>query len=114
MAENNQSTKNLTATMSVNTEIGKLTVLLQQVLIPYITLEPDDRDRLIETYGSVLLKLDSLLHTLTRSRVEREQLIIAQQMFLEIEKHLEAMTSSEQFKIQNPSSFDTSPTLPYN
>ncbi len=75
-------------------EISALAEQLYSALAPYIRGTPSDRDRLLEEHGHSLTRLNRLLHPLTRSRLEREHLVVAQQIFLEIAEPLEGTTQS--------------------
>lgn len=93
MARNSVVSTKLRPSPSLSARIEALALELRPALIPYITCDPGTRDQLLEQYSLPLMRLDALLHTLTRSRMEREHLIIAQRLFLDIEQQLEGDTT---------------------
>lgn len=71
-------------------EIKDLANRLEAALEPYILCIPAVRDALLEEHGREMIQLHRFLHVLTRSRMEREHLIVAESMFLEEEHRRKA------------------------
>lgn len=66
--------------------IRTLALLLHERLVPYVLGNFEARTALMDACGGSLIEVDALLHALTRSPMEREQRIVGQQIFLEIQQ----------------------------
>jgi hypothetical protein len=62
----------VTSVPAQEASIEYLSTELHEVLSTYVNCTPANRDRLMAQHGQTLIRLDQLLHVLTRSDIERE------------------------------------------
>ena len=71
--------------MSGKQNVDTLAAQLWAILREYVDCRPEVRERFLEAHVGALMRLDDLLHPMTRSAIEREELLRVQLWYLDAE-----------------------------